>query len=50
MTIDTETAIKHKAACVWCLLDNDYTPEQLELYCSLYAITPAQALKWKAIR
>jgi len=50
MTIDTETAIKHKAACVWCLLDNDYTPEQLELYCSLYAITPAQALKWNTNR
>lgn len=47
MTVDAETAIKHKAICVWRLIGNNYSPEQLELYCSLYAITTAQAIKWK---
>ena len=48
--IDAETIIKHKAACVWSLLDDNYSHEQLERYCSIYGITLAQALKWKAIR
>jgi len=47
MTLDETTGIKHKAACVWKLLGNDYSNEQLEKYCSLYGITSEQALKWK---
>jgi len=46
-TLDGQTAIKHKALCVWQLLGSHYTQEELEKYCSLYAITPEQALEWK---
>ena len=47
-TIDAKTEIKHKAACVWkLLLGNNYSKEQLDKYCSLYSITPEQALQWK---
>jgi hypothetical protein len=46
MTIDAETAIKHKAACVWKLLGTNYSPEQLSRYCSLYH-NPAQALHYR---
>lgn len=46
-TIDAATEIKHKAACVWKLVGHDYSKEQLEKYCSLYGITPEQALQWK---
>jgi hypothetical protein len=46
-TLDAQTAIKHKALCVWQLLGSHYTQEELEKYCSLYAITPEQALEWK---
>lgn len=47
MSLDEVTAIKHKAACVWTLLGNDYSNEQLDKYCSIYGITPEQALQWK---
>jgi len=47
MSLDAQTAIKHKAACVWKLVGNNYSDEQLEKYCSLYGITPEQALEWK---
>jgi len=46
-TLDEQTAIEHKATCVRQLLGSDYTQEELEKYCSLYAITPEQALEWK---
>lgn len=46
-TIDAATTIKHKAACVWKMLGNNCSKEQLDQYCSLYGITPEQALKWK---
>lgn len=46
-TIDAATEIKHKAACVWKLLGAFYTQAELEKYCSLYGITPEQALQWK---
>lgn len=45
--IDAATKIKHKAACVWKLLGASYTQAELEKYCSLYGITPEQALQWK---
>ena len=45
MSLDEITAIKHKAACVWKLLGNNYSKEQLDNYCSLYSITPEQALQ-----
>lgn len=47
MTIDAETEIKHKAACVWKLLGLQYTQPQLARYCALYGITIEQALQWK---
>ena len=47
-TIDLDTAIKHKAACVWTLIGKNYSKEQLEQYCSLYGITTEQALRWKS--
>ncbi len=47
MTIDAETEIKHKAACVWKLLGSQYTQPQLARYCALYGITIEQALQWK---
>ena len=47
MTVDTETEIKHKAACVWKLLGSQYTQNQLHRYCALYHITTKQALQWK---
>ena len=43
-TIDAETELKHKAVCVWTLLGNNFSNEQLNQYCSLYGITPEQAL------
>ena len=46
-TIDAATEIKHKAACVWTLLGNDYSNEQLDKYCSIYGITPEQAKQKK---
>ena len=45
LTIDPETELKHKAACVWKLLGDNYTTEDLQKFCALYGITPAQALK-----
>ena len=42
-----ESEIKHKAACVWKLLGNYYTKEQLQQYCALYGISTTQALRWK---
>ena len=47
-TIEPDTAVKHKAACVWTLLGENYSMEQLDQYCSLYAITTEQALRWKS--
>ncbi len=47
MSLDEVTAIKHKAACVWKLVGSNYSKEQLDKYCSLYGITPEQALQWK---
>ena len=43
-TIDPATELKHKAACVWKLIGNTYTLEELEKYCALYGITMEQAL------
>ncbi len=44
LTIDTDTELKHKAACVWRLLGNNYSYEDLKTYCALYGITIEQAL------
>lgn len=44
LTIDTDTELRHKAACVWILLGNNYSPEDLKTYCALYGITIEQAL------
>lgn len=44
LTIDTDTELKHKAACVWRLLGNNYSYEDLKKYCALYGITIEQAL------
>lgn len=38
LTIDAETGIKHKVACVKKLLGADYTEEELNRYCTLYGI------------
>lgn len=38
LTIDAETEIKHKVACVRKLLGNNYTKEELNRYCTLYNI------------
>lgn len=48
LTIDAATEIKHKAACVWRLLGENYTKDQLVLYCALYGITTEEALSWKS--
>ena len=45
--VDEQTAIEHKAGCVWKLLGSCYTQVQLERYCTLYGITTDQALQWK---
>lgn len=47
-TIDVMTEIKHKAACVWKLLRENYTKDQLAVYCALYGITTEEALSWKS--
>ena len=47
LTIDAETELKHKAACVRKILGSRYTQDQLERYCTLYGITTDQALQWK---
>lgn len=44
MNVDVTTELKHKVACVWKLLGNTYTLEELEKYCTLYGITIEQAL------
>ena len=46
LTIDSETELKHKAWCVWKLLGNNYSIDDLKKYCSLYGITTEQALKY----
>ena len=48
MTVDAETEIKHKASCVWKLLGENYTKDQLAVYCALYGITTEKALLWKS--
>ena len=48
MTVDAETEIKHKAGCVWKLLGENYTKDQLAVYCALYGITTEEALLWKS--
>ena len=40
LTIDTETEIKHKVACVRKLLGTNYTQKELDRYCTLYNIPP----------
>jgi hypothetical protein len=45
--VDEQTAIEHKAGCVWKLLGSRYIQDQLERYCTLYGITTDQALQWK---
>ena len=45
-TIDAEIELKHKAACVWKLLGDNYTKYDLIKYCELYGITTEQALKY----
>ena len=45
-TIDPDTAVKHKAACVWTLVGENYSMEQLDQYCSLYGISAEQALRF----
>lgn len=46
--VDPTTELKHKATCVWRLLGENYTKEQLVLYCALYGITTEEALYWKS--
>ena len=48
LTIDAATEIIHKATCVWRLLGENYTKDQLVLYCALYGITTEEALYWKS--
>lgn len=48
MTVDAETEIKHKAACVWKLVSLTFSQMQLKQYCTLYGITINDALKWKS--
>ena len=45
MSLDECTAIKHKAVCVWKLLGNNYSKDQLAKYCSLYDISVSDALR-----
>ena len=40
LTIDAETEIKHKVACVKKLLGTNYTQKELDRYCTLYNIPP----------
>lgn len=47
LTIDADTALKHKAACVWKLLGDNYTYDDLHTYCALYGFTSKQAIKYK---
>ena len=46
-TVDAETELKHKAACVRKILGSRYTHDQLQRYCALYGITVEQALQWE---
>jgi hypothetical protein len=46
-TVDAETELKHKAACVRKILGSRYTHNQLQRYCALYGITVEQALQWE---
>ena len=46
--IDPATELKHKAGCVWKLLGENYTKDQLAVYCALYGITTEEALLWKS--
>ena len=46
-TVDAETELKHKAACVRKILGSRYTHDQLQRYCALYRITVEQALQWE---
>lgn len=44
MTVDPATELKHKAACVWKLIGDNYSADELEKYCALYGITIEQAI------
>jgi hypothetical protein len=46
--VDPTTELKHKAGCVWKLLGENYTKDQLAVYCALYGITTEEALLWKS--
>ena len=46
--VDPTTELKHKAGCVWKLLGENYTKDQLAVYCALYGITTEEALYWKS--
>ena len=46
-TIDAETEIKHKAFCVWDLLDIDASESEIKNRAESYEITLEDAMKWK---
>ena len=41
--VDPATELKH-----WKLLGENYTKDQLAVYCALYGITTEEALLWKS--
>ena len=45
--IDAETEIKHRAGCVWCLLDGNASRKDIEKWSSKYGVTYEQCMQWK---
>lgn len=46
-TIDAETEKRHRAGCVWLLLNADATKEEVEKTAESYGIDYDTAMKWK---
>lgn len=45
--LSEEDNIKHKAGCVWTLLDETSQREEVERFSSYYGITYNDAMKWR---
>lgn len=46
-TISKETEIRHRAGCVWLVLDKDAPKEQVEEQAHEYGITYEEAMKYR---
>lgn len=46
-TVDHETEKRHRAGCVWQVLNKDASKEEIEKFAMRYGIDYETAMKWK---